>query len=111
MQALTGAPANALAEGAIEGGIRFEGPLAQPEQLSATVEISQLEIASRAQRETPAKAGRLADLALKNSGPIVIEAAGGMARVRRFNLEGNETNVAIAGSVPYLEKIPATPPI
>jgi len=103
LQALTGAPAKDLVEGAIEGGIRFEGPLAQPEQLSATVEISQLEIASRAQRETPAKAGA-PDLALKNSGSIVIEAAGGMARVRRFNLEGNETNVAIAGSVPYLGK-------
>jgi translocation and assembly module TamB len=71
--------------------------------LHATIEIEQLQIASRAQRESPAKAGA-PDLALKNSGPIVIEAANGVASVRSFKLEGNETSVAIAGSVPYLGK-------
>ncbi len=101
--ALTGAPANGLIDGSIEGGIRFEGPLRQPEKLTARLEISQLQIASRAPRETLGKPGT-PDLALNNSGPIVIEASGGIARVRSFHLEGNETNLNIAGSVPYLGK-------
>jgi translocation and assembly module TamB len=94
---------NAAVDGSLEGGVRFEGPLRQPDHLRATIEIDQLQIASRAQMETSAKAGA-PDLALKNSGPIVIDAAGGIARVRSFKLEGNETSVAIAGSVPYLGK-------
>jgi translocation and assembly module TamB len=101
--ALTGAPANDLMDGSIEGGIHFEGPLRQPEKLTARLEISQLQIASRAPRETLGKPGT-PDLALNNSGPIVIEASGGIARVHSFHLEGNETNLNIAGSVPYLGK-------
>jgi translocation and assembly module TamB len=100
---LAGMPLNASVDGSIEGGIRFEGPLQEPEHIAATIQIDRLQIASGAQREIPAKAGA-PDLALKNSVPIVIEAAGGIARVRSFKLEGNETNVTIAGSVPYLGK-------
>lgn len=100
LYALAGAPPSASMDGWIEGGVRFEGPLREPERLRATVQIDQLQIASRAQSEGLAKAGA-PDLALKNSGPIIIEAAAGMARVRSFKLEGNETGVTIAGSVPY----------
>jgi len=101
--ALTGVPANDLIDGSIESGIRFEGPLRQPEKLTARLEISQLQVVSRAPRETLGKPGT-PDLALNNSGPIVIEASGGIARVHSFHLEGNETNLNIAGSVPYLGK-------
>jgi translocation and assembly module TamB len=103
LQALAGRPFAVPVDGSIEAGVRFEGPFRQPARLHATIEIEQLQIASRAQRESPAKAGA-PDLALKNSGPIVIEAANGVASVRSFKLEGNETSVAIAGSVPYLGK-------
>jgi translocation and assembly module TamB len=103
LHALAGTPLNAAVDGSLEGGVRFEGPLRQPDRLRATIEIDQLQIASRAQIETSAKAGA-PDLALKNSGPIVIDAAGGIARVRSFKLEGNETSVAIAGTVPYRGK-------
>jgi translocation and assembly module TamB len=103
LETLAGAPAGGLVDGSLKGAVRFDGPLQQPARLHATIEIDRLEIASRAQREIAVKAGT-PDLALKNSGPIVIEAAGGIARVRSFKLEGNETSVAIAGSVPYLGK-------
>lgn len=103
LHALAGRPFAIPVDGSMEGSIRFEGPLRQPDRLRAAIEIEQLQIASRAQREMPAKAGA-PDLALKNAGPIVIDAASGVARVRSFKLEGNETSVAIAGSVPYLGK-------
>jgi translocation and assembly module TamB len=103
LHALAGRPFSIPVDGSMEGSVRFEGPLRQPDRLRATIEIEQLQIASRGQRETPAKAGT-PDLALKNSEPIVIEAAGGVARVRSLKLQGNETSVVIAGSVPYLGK-------
>jgi translocation and assembly module TamB len=101
LTALASAPANDLVDGSIEGGsIHFEGLLRQPERLTAKLEIGKLEIASRVQSEKPGTP----DLSLKNSGPIVIEASSGVARIHSFHLEGNETNLNIAGSVPYLGK-------
>jgi translocation and assembly module TamB len=97
LHALAGTPLTAAVDGSIEGGVRFEGPLRQPDRLHATIEIERFQIASRAKAGAP-------DLALTNSGPIVFDAADGIARVRSFKLEGNETSVALAGSVPYRGK-------
>ena len=103
LAALSGPTLDAPIEGSLEGDLHFEGPLRRPERSRATLAIEQLRLASRVQPDTTAQPGT-PDLALKNAGPILIEAANGVARIRTFKLEGNETNVSLAGSVPYLEK-------
>lgn len=91
--------------GFIQGKLSFEGPLQQPANLRATVQIDQVELTSAASTQAPPQA-QSANLIFRNVSPIVLEAANGVASIRAFELGGKDTKLTIRGSIPYLRGRP-----
>ncbi|HEY3940072.1 MAG TPA: translocation/assembly module TamB domain-containing protein [Bryobacteraceae bacterium] len=99
---LTGSRLTAPVDGFLEGGLQFEGPLEQPERLHVRLEIDRLQASSQIKADALAKTVT-PDFVLNNAAPIVVDASGGVAVVRSFQISGKDTSLSIKGSVPYLQ--------
>lgn len=88
-------------DGSVAGGLTFSGPLEYPEQMRGAVRLDQLQLSSAVPAAGDLKP-RETDLIFRNSGPILLDAANGIATVRAFELSGTDTTLSIRGKIPYL---------
>lgn len=89
--------------GSVEGNANISGPALKPELWTASLEIQRLEIAPRAgQTGTP----NAPHLVLHNSGPIRLRLQNSIVRVENARLVGQNTNIALTGTVAFTEKSP-----
>ncbi len=91
--------------GFVRGGLTFEGSLQQPDRIRGTLRFDDLQLSSSVPVQ-PAESVKSADLIFRNVSPVVFEMAGGVASVRDFRLVGQNTTVAITGSIPYRPRQP-----
>lgn len=83
--------------GWLQGGIAFHGPLGDPNQIRALAHIDNLQVHAK----LPAGAGAKPNgLTIRNVGSLVFEIDNGVARVRSFHLGGEDTGIAVLGSIP-----------
>ncbi len=90
-------------DGWLAGGINFSGPLEHPEQLRGTLQLSQIELTSAASVAGETRS-RAADVIFRNSHPIVLDAADGIATIRSFEVNGTDTTLGVRGRIPYLHQ-------
>ncbi|MGH9653139.1 MAG: translocation/assembly module TamB domain-containing protein [Bryobacteraceae bacterium] len=83
--------------GWMEGGITFQGPLEHPVGIRALAHIDELQVRAKLPAEAGAKAK---DLVIHNVGSLAFEIENGVAHVRSFHLGGEDTGIAVLGSIP-----------
>lgn len=97
----TARPAGSLPfDGFLEGAINFSGPLERPDELRAAVKLDQLQLSS-AVASPPETRASAPDLIFRNTAPIVLDAANGLATVRSLEMHGKDTTLSVEGSIPY----------
>jgi translocation and assembly module TamB len=97
---LTGSETPPLFDGFMTAKLTVEGPLAKPDQLRATVRSDQLQLNSRLNAD-PTERRTGPAISLHNAGPLVVEAANGLATVRSFRIEGDNTSLGVSGTIPF----------
>ena len=78
-------------DGFLDGGVAFDGSLEDPKRVHARATIQDLQIGS--QTSSP-------DLVLHNNEPILIDLADGDLNVTKFEMDGRDTSVKLAGRAP-----------
>lgn len=84
-------------QGFAQGGLKFYGPLGNPESLHATLQVDHLEFSSQIKLSDSPEAAA-PDFVFRNSAPVVLEMANGGATVRSFQIAGKNTGLSITGS-------------
>jgi translocation and assembly module TamB len=87
-------------DGYLDGGIAFDGLLEEPALLRAQATIQHLQISSKPSAGVGSAVAP--DIVLSNKAPIVIDVAGGVLHIAKFQIEGRDTSVNITGSAPFL---------
>jgi translocation and assembly module TamB len=89
-------------DGFIQGGVTFSGPLEDPQAMRGSVRLEQAELRP-SMPEANEDIGRAAtELVFRNNGPIEIDAANGLAKIRTLEIQGKDTALSVRGTVPYL---------
>ncbi len=97
---LSGPSATALPlDGFWGGGLVWEAPLLHLDRLRARAHIDSLQL-------TPRTKTASMPLLLRSEQTILVEAANGIASISGFHLSGPNTQLTLAGSVPYLQRRP-----
>lgn len=86
-------------DGSLQGLLTFNGLLARPESMQASIQIDGLQIRGGRQAGASPSAP---PLMFRNSAPVVLEVAQGRLAIRNFQLSGPDTNLSIAGSAGLL---------
>lgn len=89
--------------GSVAGGMTFSGPLEQPDQLRGTVQLDELQLSSAVPVSSETRS-HAADLIFRNTRPVVLDAADGIATIRSFEVSGTDTTMSVRGRIPYLQK-------
>lgn len=97
---LSGSEKPPLLDGYMALKLRLEGPLEKPEQIRAFLRSDQLQLSSRINPDPVAKTAG-PEISLHNAGPLLVEAVNGVATVRSFRIEGDNTSLGVSGSIPY----------
>jgi translocation and assembly module TamB len=92
-------------DGFLEGNVTFSGPLADLDNLKGRIEIANLEVRPNT-RERLGVEDRLKTLALRNSGPVIIDVDGKGLHVQSATLTGKDTSVTAAGDFSFASKTP-----
>lgn len=92
-------------DGSLAGGVTFDGPLEYPDQLRGTVQLDQLELSSAVPVASETRS-RTTSLIFRNSHPIILDAANGIATIRSFEVNGTDTTLSVRGRIPYLHRTP-----
>ena len=92
-------------DGFLQGDATFSGPLQHPDQIHGTVKLDQLELKSSLRKlgETRSEAE---NLVFRNAGPILLDAANGVATIRSFEIRGEATTLSVRGAIPYSQQRP-----
>jgi translocation and assembly module TamB len=104
--AIPGRKAEAPLDGFVQGGFTFSGPLEHFDAMRATVQLRQLELRSKLPVAGENRGSETADLLFRNSGPILLEAANGLATIRSLDIEGKDTALSVRGTIPYVRERP-----
>ena len=67
--------------------------------MQATLQADQLQLSSKLD-QSGAAAAKTPEIVLHNADPIIVDAAGGVATVRSFRIEGTDTGLSVSGAVP-----------
>jgi translocation and assembly module TamB len=97
---LTGAESPPLLDGFMTAKLFLEGPLQKPDQMRATLRSDQLQLSSHINADPLGKSTG-PEISLHNAGPLVVEASKGVATVRSFHVEGDNTSLGVSGTVPF----------
>jgi translocation and assembly module TamB len=89
-------------DGFLRGGVTFSGPLERIDELHGTVQIDQLQVSSTVPITGETRPAST-DLIFRNAGPIVMNAANGIATIRSFELSGKDTKLSVRGLIPYVQ--------
>jgi len=91
--------------GFVEGGMRFQGPLSEPEKLSATIALRNLVV-----RPTDSQIGDTQmdpnDLTLRLARPVEIQVDAKAARIQKAEFVAKETDLTIDGSYSLNSRVP-----
>jgi len=98
---LSGSEKPPLLDGFMTLKLRLEGPLQKPDQLRALLRSDDLQLSSRINPDPLAKTAG-PEISLHNAGPLVVEARNGLATVRSFRVEGDNTSLGVTGTFPYV---------
>lgn len=90
-------------DGSLAGGVTFNGPLEHPDQWRGTLQLDQLDLSSAVPTSGETQT-RAADLIFRNSHPVVLDAADGIATIRSFEVTGTDTTLSVRGRIPYLHQ-------
>ncbi|HEY1758850.1 MAG TPA: translocation/assembly module TamB domain-containing protein [Bryobacteraceae bacterium] len=82
-----------------DGQMAVRGPLMKPEQLSGSIRLTRVEVNSAARTNATGGAAAVAQLALKNAGPVSITLDAGNLRIDSAHLTGPQTDIQAAGSM------------
>lgn len=85
-------------DGTASGGFTFEGPLLTPRQWRSKLQIDDLELRPKLPKSADHKASALL---LHNVGPVIVNAADGIATLSSFEIRGKDTGLSVAGSIHY----------
>ena len=96
LRPLLGTPAEPL-EASADGQLVISGPLARPEALRGTLEISQLKARSASNR--PAGMQPRVDFEAHNDGPIRVMLANSLFTIENFRLAGPYSSLTVTGTV------------
>lgn len=88
-------------EGTIEGHLMFSGPVKRPELMRARIELPRLTLQPARRALT---AAQIAELSLRNQGPIVAEYDGKLLHVRSAHFVGRETDLQLTGAISTTDK-------
>jgi translocation and assembly module TamB len=88
-------------DGFVQGGFTFSGPLEHFEQMHANARLDQAEI--RSSVPVAGETHEHAELVFRNNGPILVDAANGVASVRSLEIRGKDTALSVRGAIPYLQ--------
>jgi translocation and assembly module TamB len=97
---LRGTATPPLFDGFLSAKLLLEGPLQKPDQLRVTLRSEQLQLSSRINADPLGKTVG-PEISLHNAGPLVMDAANGVATVRSFRIEGDNTSLGVSGTIPY----------
>jgi translocation and assembly module TamB len=84
-------------DGTVSGGVNFSGPLLRPRSWRSKLELKDVELRPKLERAIH----NASALTLHNVGPVVIDASGGLATIKSFQVNGDNTALTVAGSVHY----------
>jgi translocation and assembly module TamB len=87
------ATAAPLFEAAVDGQASVDGPLTNPDALSARVTLSRLQVSSKA-----APASGVQNVTLRNDAPIVIALDKSIVRIEHARIVGPRTDIVLAGT-------------
>ena len=85
-------------DGFIRGGLAFEGPLLDPQQIELRLKLDEFQV-------NAAEGGNSSPV-FHNTGPILIDASAGTATVRNFQLGARDTSLNVTGSFGYEKQRP-----
>ncbi len=85
-------------EGVLQGGCSFQGPLAAPAEMSASIRLKTVTLKPKVGAETLALPNA-ADLVLRNSQPILIDIENRVANIHSAEFTGNNTKLDAKGSI------------
>jgi translocation and assembly module TamB len=105
LYSLSGAAEPPLFDGSMEAKLRLEGPLQEPEQMRVSFRSDQLQLSSQLNANTLGRP-KGPVVSLHNSGPLSVDFFKGVATVRSFRIEGDQTSLAITGTIPYDDRKP-----
>lgn len=90
-------------EGFVEGRVTFSGPAKKPELMRARVDLPALQIVPARRGLT---ANQVRDLAVRNSGPVILEYNGKTINVVSAHFIGRDTDLRASGTVNLNDKSP-----
>jgi translocation and assembly module TamB len=93
-------------DGFLDGRIAFDGLLEEPARMHAQAVIKDLQISSIPRLTSISAATPVPDIVLRNNEPIVVDIAGGVFKVSKFEIDGRDTSVKITGSAPFSSGMP-----
>jgi translocation and assembly module TamB len=85
-------------EGVLQGGCSFHGPLAKPDEMSASIRLETVELKPKLGAEALA-IPNAADLVLRNSEPILIDIENRVANIHSAEFTGNNTKFDAKGRI------------
>jgi translocation and assembly module TamB len=103
LYSLTGAEKPPLFDGFMAAQVRIDGLLQDPSQMRVSFRSDQLQLSSQLNQNLLEKS-KGPVVSLHNSGPLLIDFFKGVATVRSLRIEGDQTSLAITGTIPYNER-------
>jgi len=97
--ALPGTAGSAPFVGSAEGALRIDGPALRPRDLKAELTVPVFELRPAPEEGVPA------EIALRNSGPLVVTMANSVVTVANAHLVGSATDFRVSGKIPLEPKI------
>ena len=97
---LRGTETPPLFGGFMSAKLLLEGPLQKPDEIHATLRSDQLQLSSRINADPLGKSVG-PEISLHNAGPLVVEVSQGVATVRSFHIEGDNTSLGVSGTIPF----------
>jgi translocation and assembly module TamB len=91
-------------DGLVEGNAVFSGPVRQPDQMKARLELPRLLVRASSTRNRTVE--EIQDLTLRNVEPIVMEYDRGTATVRSAKFTGKDTDFSVSGALAFNQKAP-----
>ncbi len=102
---LSGSETQPLLDGSIAAKLKFDGSLQQPEQMRVSLIGEKLMLSSHLKSELPERETE-PEFTFHNAGPLEVGFYQGVVDVRHFRIEGDQTGLEIAGTMPIDGKKP-----
>jgi translocation and assembly module TamB len=99
LYSLTGADTAPPFDGVMAAKIDLEGSLQDPAAMRVSFTSDKLELSSRLNPNEPGKQAQ-PEFTFHNEGPLLVDLFQGVATVRSFRIEGDQTGLEISGAVP-----------